>query len=362
MTIFLRLILLHGVSDGPPWAQSLCLYENSSQWLIFVVFLSAPWLRFHSWADAQSCKWIHYSYGCWRCREIIFALQCYQRLFVVMTDWWLTIPCMCWARWDNFCTFVGVLRHFTRRAAIKGEWKPSGFSSASKSRDLHAEKVLGKHQKPQRNSAENNQQLPSAHVSMATKGFLQYSMFFSEKGKVGNLLLIFWGNNTDSAAGAWRANMRHQLTWEGSCESYRQQAFPGRQAANTAAVKSLTLPKLPPLHRSWWHGEQRALQAQGGFHWHSVASQEALLLTETGKSCPCCAQSRVHLGRNELCATDNGLLLHSLHLHSSPAHVTPATAKSVWINFSSVALWDNASDVLIKLRQAAAITGLSCTN
>lgn len=85
-------------------------------------------------------------------------------------------------------------------------------------------------------------------------------------------------------------------------------------------------------------------------------------LTKWGKNCPCSAQSWVHLDRNELRATDNGLLLHSLDLHSSPAHVTPATAKSVWINFSSVASWDNASDVLIKLRQAAAITGLSCTN
>lgn len=59
---------------------------------------------------------------------------------------------------------------------------------------------------------------------------------------------------------------------------------------------------------------------------------------------------------------DNGLLLHFVDLHSFPAHVTLATAKSVWINFSSMASWDNASDVLIKFRQAAAIAVLSCTN
>lgn len=59
---------------------------------------------------------------------------------------------------------------------------------------------------------------------------------------------------------------------------------------------------------------------------------------------------------------DNGLLLHFVDLHSFTAHVTLATAKSVWINFSSIASWDNASDVLIKFRQAAAIAVLSCTN
>lgn len=61
-------------------------------------------------------------------------------------------------------------------------------------------------------------------------------------------------------------------------------------------------------------------------------------------------------------ARDNGLLLYFVDLHSSTAHVTLATAKSVWINFSSMASWDNASDVLIKFRQAAAIAVLSCTN
>lgn len=107
---------------------------------------------------------------------------------------------------------------------------------------------------------------------MCVNGHWRVSMIFSEKEKVGNLLLIFWENYTDSAAGAWWKNMRYQLTWEGSCESYRQQAYPGRQAANTPAVKSLTLPKaasFPQILMAWKKksspGSGWVLLALGGF-------------------------------------------------------------------------------------------------
>lgn len=186
-----------------------------------------------------------------------------------------------------------------------------------------------------------------------------FSGFFSKKGKVGNLLLIFWGNDTDSAAGAWRKNMKYQLTWEGGCESYRQQAFPGRQAGSKHASC-----EIPDTSKSCLlstdtdgMGNKELSRLRVGFTGTQCLCRSHSCLTKWGKSCLYSAQSRVHLDRNKLHATDNGLLLHSLDLHSSPAHVTPATAKSVWINFSSVASWDNASDVLIKLRQAAAIIG-----
>lgn len=137
----------------------------------------------------------------------------------------------------------------------------------------------------------------------------------------------------NSAAGAYRKNMRYHKTCKESCESYRQQAFPSKHA-NTPALKICdTSRKQPPFHKYWeWRTKQphQATQSEGVFHWYSVALREILLPDKvTAEQVPCFTQSKVHLYRNELPYRHNGLLLHFVDLHSFTAHVILATAKSV---------------------------------
>lgn len=129
-------------------------------------------------------------------------------------------------------------------------------------------------------------------------------------------------------------------------------------------LKFVTVPESSFLSTSTGGGEQSNLASLGAYFIGSRWLRERYsCLTKWRQS-----GSRVSHKARFICIEmscrrrDNGLLLHFVGPHSFTAHVTLATAKSVWINFSSMASWDNASDVLIKFRQAAAISFLSCTN
>lgn len=182
---------------------------------------------------------------------------------------------MCWARWDNFCTVIGVLRHFTRRATIKGEWKPSRFPSAYKNSDLHAGKVLGKHQKTQRNQQKIINSCPVHVCWWALEGFCNIPCFFQRKER---LEISFWYSEITMPIQQLGLDKK---TWGISrlerevvrvTDSRHSQA--GRQAGRPQ-TRQLWNPwhfqKLPPFHRYWWDGEQRASLSSPGSGWVSLA-------------------------------------------------------------------------------------------